>query len=131
MSTHPHFNDKGALTWYTDFKTALQEARKQNKKLFIDSGRRACGNCRVLIETIIPKEEIKSLLNEHFIAYADDCDEMAPEVQELGVEHMRYASTLPFMMFTDAEGEWIAGASGATNPTQFLALIKQACRLTE
>lgn len=41
MAKHPHFNDQGAIDWFTDFKTALQEARRSNKKLFIESGRRA------------------------------------------------------------------------------------------
>jgi thioredoxin-related protein len=124
MSTHPHFNDQGAVSWCTDFKTALQEAQRTKKKLFIDSGRRACGNCRILVENIIPRPEIKALLNEHFIAYADDCDEMAAEVQELGIEHMKYATTLPFMIITDSDGEWIDGASGATNADKFLILLK-------
>ena len=41
MSTHPHFNDQGAISWFTDFKTALQEAQRTKKRLFIESGRRA------------------------------------------------------------------------------------------
>jgi thioredoxin-related protein len=124
MSKHPHFDDKGGLSWHTDFKSALQEAQKTKKKLFIDSGRRACGNCRVLVENIIPRPEVKALLSEHFILYADDCDEMAPEVQELGIEYMRHATTLPFMIITDSEGEWIDGASGAINADRFLALLQ-------
>lgn len=63
-------------------------------------------------------------MSEHFVAYADDCDEMAPEVQELGVEHMRFATTLPFMIVTDREGEWLNGASGAINADKFLALLQ-------
>lgn len=41
MAKHPQFNDQGAVSWHTDFKTALQEAQKTNKLLFIESGRRA------------------------------------------------------------------------------------------
>jgi thioredoxin-related protein len=78
------------------------------------------------VENIIPRPEVKEYLSAHFIAYADDCDEMAAEVQELGIEHMKHATTLPFMIITDSEGEWIDGASGATNADKFLALLKSS-----
>lgn len=69
---------------------------------------------------------MKSYLQEHFVSYADDCDDMAPEVQELGVEHLRHATTLPFVLITDQEGEWITGSSGGTTADRFLTLLKSA-----
>jgi hypothetical protein len=39
MSTHPHFDDHGAVPWFRDYRTALAEAKKTGKRLFIESGR--------------------------------------------------------------------------------------------
>ena len=44
MTSHPDFDDQGVVLWHTDFDTALAEAKKTGKGLFIESGRYACGN---------------------------------------------------------------------------------------
>lgn len=36
---HPHFDDKGTLSWHTRFKDALAQAKAQDKHLFIELGR--------------------------------------------------------------------------------------------
>lgn len=36
---HPHFDDKGALEWYTTFAAAKAAAKQQNKFIFIECGR--------------------------------------------------------------------------------------------
>jgi hypothetical protein len=79
------------------------------------------------VENVIPRAEVKDYLNEHFVSYADDCDNMAPEVQQLWGENLPHASTLPFVFLTDAEGEWLGGASGpqAIRPEGFLELLKK------
>jgi Thioredoxin-like len=128
MSAHPHFNDQGAVQWFLSYEEALAEAKRSGKRLFIESGRKACGNCRVLVESVLPRDEVKRLLAEHFVCYADDCDQMAPEVLDLGREHLRHASTLPFVIVTDAEGVWLGGSSGQAiaRPDALLALLRAA-----
>jgi hypothetical protein len=37
--THPHFNDRGALKWHTQFASALAEAKANHKRIFIEFGR--------------------------------------------------------------------------------------------
>jgi len=39
MSTHPHFNDRGAVKWHTRQAEALAEAQTNNKHVFIEFGR--------------------------------------------------------------------------------------------
>lgn len=36
---HPHFDDRGTLSWHTRWKDALAEARESGKLLFIELGR--------------------------------------------------------------------------------------------
>jgi hypothetical protein len=71
---------------------------------------------------------VSSLLNEHFVSYADDCDNMDPEVEQLWREHLPQAGTLPFVFLTDANGEWLTGAfgPGAVKPEDFLKLLRSA-----
>ena len=36
---HPHFDDRGTLTWFTKWKDAQAAAKKEGKKIFIEMGR--------------------------------------------------------------------------------------------
>jgi len=38
---HPHFNDRGALKWYTSLSEGLAAAKAVRKKVFIEFGRAA------------------------------------------------------------------------------------------
>jgi thioredoxin-related protein len=128
MSTHPHFDDKGAVRWHSDYAAAAAEAKAAGKRLFIESGRQACGNCRILVEQIIPRPEVAAALNRDFVCYADDCDDMAPEVRTLGGTHMPFARSLPFVLLADADGKWLGGGSGATTAEALLKLLADATK---
>jgi hypothetical protein len=39
--THPHFNDGGAIPWYTELAAASAAAKKAGKLVFIEYGREA------------------------------------------------------------------------------------------
>jgi hypothetical protein len=36
---HPHFNDRGTLSWHTRFADALRAAEREAKLVFIEMGR--------------------------------------------------------------------------------------------
>lgn len=38
-SSHPHFDDRGTLNWYSRFEDAFRAAREEGKLLFIELGR--------------------------------------------------------------------------------------------
>ena len=38
-STHPHFDDRGTLQWYTSMEEAKAAAAKEGKLIFIEFGR--------------------------------------------------------------------------------------------
>jgi len=125
-TTHPDFDDGGAVHWHTDFEEALAEAKRAGKRLFVESGRESCGHCRALVESILPRPEVRDYLNEHFVSLADDCDDMAPQVRELGMRHLATARVLPFVLLTDAEGRWLGGSSGAVTAEGFLRMLRAA-----
>lgn len=38
-STHPHFDDRGTLRWFTSFDEAKAEAAASGKRIFVEFGR--------------------------------------------------------------------------------------------
>jgi len=36
---HPHFDDRGTLSWHTRWASALAEAEASNKAIFVELGR--------------------------------------------------------------------------------------------
>jgi thioredoxin-like negative regulator of GroEL len=113
-STHPHFDDKGALDWTTDLDVALQHARSQRRLVFVEYGREQCGQCRALVQSVIPRPEIAELLNGHFVPLAIDCDDAPDEVEELALK-LEDATMLPFVLIVDAQGQFVDGHSGAVD----------------
>ena len=55
------------------------------------------------------------------MAVAIDCDQPDPEVQKLGALHMSSARSLPFVFYTDADGQFLHGTSGSRSVADFLA----------
>ena len=55
------------------------------------------------------------------MAVAIDCDQPDPEVQELRALHMSSARSLPFVFYTDADGQFLHGTSGSRSVADFLA----------
>lgn len=121
---HPHFDDKGTLSWHTRFKDALAEAKAKDKHLFIEMGREACGQCRTLVQSVVPRPDVAPLLQEHFIALASDADDTEDEVIDLA-SHLEDAMMLPFVILTDKTGKFVAGSSGMVNPLTFASTLKR------
>jgi thioredoxin-related protein len=115
---HPHFDDRGTLSWHTRFESALAEAKAHEKLVFIEMGREQCSQCRNLVQSVVPFPEVALLLREHFVALASDCDEPEESVLELA-HNLEDAYMLPFVMFVDSDGKFLAGSSGAVNPLLF------------
>jgi thiol:disulfide interchange protein len=49
--------------WYEDYQTALTEAKKQNKPLFIDFTGKSCTNCKKMDIKVFPDKEVQSRLS--------------------------------------------------------------------
>ena len=125
MNKHPHFDDKGTLDWHEDWEEALAAAQRDGKKVFIEMGRELCSNCRTLVQSIVPRPAVAELLKQGFVALASDADDPQQPVVELAMEHLSDAMMLPFVMFTDAEGRFLAGGHGAVDPQAFERTLRE------
>ncbi|HUR26881.1 MAG TPA: thioredoxin family protein [Planctomycetota bacterium] len=121
---HPHFDDRGTLDWHTSYAEALRTARRDKKLVFVEFGREPCGNCRALVQGVVPHPEVAPLLREHFVALASDCDDPEEAVGELTLS-MPDAMMLPFAIFADAEGRFLGGTEGAQSASGFKAILEQ------
>lgn len=126
LRPHPHFDDRGTLRWHTRWEEAWAEARAAKKPLFVDIGRLQCPDCRVLIETVVPRPDVGPLLAEHFVSLAADCDEPEPEIDEL-VDHVEAVFALPIWVLAAPDGSFLAGSSGAVDPAELRAALLRAC----
>jgi hypothetical protein len=74
---------------------------------------------------MIPRPEIRDLLNRYYTCLAEDCDQMAPEVVVLVTKNFP-VRTLPMLIIVDEVGNWRAGSRGATTPEKLRALLESA-----
>jgi thioredoxin 1 len=117
-------SDSKAVTGITFFEgswnEALEQAKKENKLIFLDVYATWCGPCRQLKANTFSNSEVGSLYNENFINVALN--------GEIG-DGKRIASLYkvkgyPSLLFIDGDGNVISRAVGYHNPSQFIKLGK-------
>ncbi len=123
--SHPHFDDRGTLHWHTRWSAAQAQARAEGRLILIDLGRVLCSQCRTLVEAIVPRPDVAAVLADRFVALAADADDAEEEVEELCMK-LEDAYMLPFVVVADANGQFVAGTSGAQTPAGFLAFLRGA-----
>lgn len=122
--SHPHFDDRGTLAWHTRWSDALAQAAREDKLVFVEFGREACGLCRSLVQSVVPRPDVAPLLQRHFVALASDCDDPEDEVVDLA-ERLEDAQMLPFVLFADPRGQFLEGSSGSVAPANFVKTLQR------
>ena len=64
------------------------------------------------------------MLQGHFVALAADADDTEDEVVLLA-QNLEDAYMLPFVIFADSEGRFLAGSSGRIDPRAFVATLEK------
>jgi hypothetical protein len=76
------------------------------------------------VQGVVPRPDVAPLLQQHFVALSADADDSEDEVILLS-QNLEHAMMLPFVLFTDAEGRFLAGSSGAVDPKRFVATLQE------
>ncbi len=76
------------------------------------------------MEGVVPRPDVAPLLQEHFVALAAQADDPEEGVQRLAMR-LEGAMMLPFLIFADAQGEFLDGYSGVVTPPFLLKTIHQ------
>tara|TARA_R110002072_G_scaffold58824_11_gene149550 strand:- start:7550 stop:7954 length:405 start_codon:yes stop_codon:yes gene_type:complete len=119
---HPHFDDRGTLSWHTTMAQAKEEAARDGKLIFIELGRKLCSQCRALVETTVPRPDVGPKLQEGWVALAADADECEDEVVALA-QKLEDAMMLPFVLFTDADGTFLDGYAGVSSAPKLIEIL--------
>lgn len=107
----------------TDINTALDKAKAENKMLFLQYGREACGNCQAL-KGYIQKRDVR--LPESKFVYADvSCDDSAT-TQAFRARFKVEGSTLPFVVVAAPDGTQLSSRTGYGTARDYEDLIRDA-----
>jgi thioredoxin-related protein len=107
----------------TDINAALEKAKTENKLLFLQYGREACGNCQAL-KGYIKDRDLR--LSESKFVYADvNCDD--PATSKIFREKFKVTgSTLPFVVVAAPDGSQLAARTGYGSVKEYEDLLRDA-----
>lgn len=113
--------------WITNnYEAALQKAKAENKRVFIDFTGYTCTNCRWMEANIFPKPAVVAEMNKFVLArlYTDGEGEIYEKHQKME-QDMYNTVALPFYAIIDADGKTIATFPGLTrNEQEFIDFLK-------
>ena len=102
------------------FAQAVEKARKENKKIFLDCYTSWCGPCKMMAAKIFPMAEVGEYMNPNFVSIKIDMEKgEGPELASK-LEITAYPS---FVIF-DRDGKEIGRFVGGSDAPNFLARVK-------
>ncbi len=107
-------------TW----QEVLEQAKKENKLVFLDLYATWCGPCKVLKSKTFPDAAVGQFFNENFINYAVDAE------KGIGVELAKKYNIIgyPTLLFVDSSGNLVAKTMGYHTPEQLIEVGEQVVR---
>ncbi len=114
--------DTGIRFIHEEWQTALEEARKQDKIIFVDAYTTWCGPCKWMAKNTFTDEAVAKFYNEHFVNVKLDMEkgEGLEFAKQYGVQ------AYPTLLFIDKEGQLVHIGLGARPPEMFLELGEAA-----
>jgi thiol:disulfide interchange protein DsbD len=116
------------LDWITnDYAAALEKARAENRKVFIDFTGYTCTNCRWMEANMFVRPEIRAAMSQYVLVslYTDGEGEIYERQQALEQE-MFGTVALPIYAIVDSTGRPVATFPGLTRkPQEFLDFLRK------
>ncbi len=117
------------LTWVSnDFEKAKQQAKAENKLIFVDFTGYTCTNCRWMEANMFPRPTVRGEMSKFVLSrlYTDGEGEMFENQQKFEQDTFGTVA-LPYYAIFDADGNPIATFPGLTRTEQdFLDFMKKA-----
>jgi thiol:disulfide interchange protein DsbD len=121
-------NENSELTtWYKDYDTALEVAKKLRKPLFVDFTGWQCTNCRWMEMNMFTRAEVNTLLNSMVKVklYTDSRKES--EIANRKMQQDRYGSIdLPLYVILDNSEKMIASKQFTRDEKEFIDFLMKA-----
>lgn len=124
------------VSWGLSYDQAVELAKERNKPVLIDFTGVNCVNCRTMESTVMPKEEVKTLLRQFVTVQLytdtvpiatlskDTADELA--LKNLEFEYNLVSQTTsPHYVIVNPKGEVLEQISYTPNPSAFAAFLRR------
>lgn len=108
-----------------NWNEALNQARKENKLIFLDIYASWCGPCKKLKAKTFPDESVGAFYNANFINFAID----AEKGEGINLASRYGVRAYPTLLFVDGNGKVIAKTMGYHNPDEFLDIGHQILKI--
>lgn len=115
-------SDKGIQFVESNWAKALQEAKKQNKLIFLDAYTTWCGPCRMLKKNTFPNEAAGEFFNTNFINIALDME----KGDGLAVAEKYGVNAYPTLIVADGDGNVVTYTKGYVDAGQLIEFGKFA-----
>ena len=115
-----HKNEEGIQFIESNWAKALQEAKKQNKLIFLDAYTSWCGPCRMLKQNTFPDKAVGEFFNKNFINVALDME----QGDGVAVAEKYQVNAYPTLIIADADGNIVTYTKGYINAKQLIEFGK-------
>lgn len=106
---------------------ALEEAKKQEKIIFVDAYAVWCGPCKRMAKEVFPNDEVGEFYNRNFISMQIDME------RGMGLEFGKQypVSAFPTLFYIDANGKIVHQVRGAQSVEAFINLGKRVLSMND
>ncbi|MGI8543797.1 MAG: protein-disulfide reductase DsbD family protein [Aridibacter sp.] len=111
-----------------DLKKALEIAKQENKKVFVDFTGYTCTNCRWMEANMFPRPEVRREMKKYVLVslYTDGEGEIYYQQQQFQEKTFQTVA-LPFYAIMNSDGKPMAAFPGLTrDPQEFIAFLQKS-----
>ncbi|MCB0558458.1 MAG: thioredoxin family protein [Lewinellaceae bacterium] len=126
MTTAQLFS-QGIEFFHGTWEEALEEAKQQEKVIFIDAYATWCGPCKRMAREVFPNEKVGEYFNRHFINMKLDME----KGEGLTFRKAYPVSAFPTLYFIDGNGAVVEKVRGAQDVDGFLKLGEKVLGLAD
>ena len=116
------FSQDGIKFGKQSFAQTLEQAKKENKLIFLDAFASWCGPCKLLDKNVFPKKEVGDYFNTNFLNLHIDMEK--GEGIEIAKKYGIYS--YPTLLFIDGDGKVVYKAAGYMSPQELISIAKEA-----
>ena len=116
------FSQDGIKFGKHSFVQTLEQAKKENKLIFLDAFASWCGPCKLLDQNVFPKKEVGDYFNANFLNLHIDMEK--GEGIEIAKKYSIYS--YPTLLFIDGDGKVVYKAAGYMSPQELISIAKEA-----
>ncbi len=113
---------QGIEFFHGEWKEALEEAKKEDRLVFVDAYAQWCGPCKRMAKNVFTQDEVGQYFNQNFINLKLDME--TPDGRSFGSKYP--VSAYPTLLFLNSKGELIKKVTGGKQAADLIALGKTA-----